>query len=616
MHLGKLARRGIAGIAVGVGLAASVVPATALEFTFGDVSVSTITTLSAGMQMRVEDRDRRFLQVTNGGDPAIGLTANVDAANKHFDKWDLVSTPTRIVQELDASWRNFGVYARGTAFYDAILDNNNLAKYGDNGAFDYGRLVKGAKDRAAYGAEMQDYFVRGEFDIGSQPLNVRVGAQTLNWGEALYTQNAISVINPLDLQKLSTPGSELRDGLIPVPMAWASYEIVEGLAVEGFYQWQFEAAQLPPVGTFFSTADLIGGEVDSIGGVTSDFECGSTNSTIPCMRQLAAKNPGNDGNYGVKVNYFAPQLNNTEFGLYYIHYTSRFPTLSYVVTPGATGAVDVNGDPWAPGSTVSGPYFTNAYARAEYVKDIQLFGLSYNTTLDGPGVAVNGELSFKKDVPGGIYGSTPYAQVFCQTMGMYCGNQAQNYFGYGGVGSTGEVQGYVPLNAWNSNVRFTKVLFQADPIVQTMGAESLTIVSETAVTFIPNLPDAGTLSLSPDLTNACGFNTSFGGNGTCKVEQADSWSSATNLLLQLSYPSAFNTPVNLIPAVYLGGTLFGNSPIAAGAQSGFRSANLSLTADYQQNLKATINYAMQWGGDIRNQAKDKDFVGVTVNYTF
>ena len=93
-------------------------------------------------------------------------------------------------------------------------------------------------------------------------------------------------------------------------------------------------------------------------------------------------------------------------------------------------------------------------------------------------------------------------------------------------------------------------------------------------------------------------------------------SSYENLLLLLSYPGAFGSPINLTPGLYYGMTIQGNSPVAAGAQSGFKAMNLSLKGEYQQNLSATVNFAKQWGGGIRNNAADKDFVGVTVNYTF
>jgi hypothetical protein len=200
-----------------------------------------------------------------------------------------------------------------------------------------------------------------------------------------------------------------------------------------------------------------------------------------------------------------------------------------------------------------------------------------------------------------------------------CGNQ-MTQFGLGGPGAAGEIPGFVRLNELNANVRLTKVLFAANPVVQATGAESLTIVSETAASYIPNLPDAGSLSLSPQITGSCSYVNIFGQTGpgatACEVKQADSVWSYTNLLLQLSYPAAFGSPVNLTPSVFFGMNITGDSPIFARQQSGTRAANFSLTGEYQQNLRATINYAAFFGGAFRNTSQDKDFIGLNVAYSF
>jgi len=607
MRVGVNQRRLAVGALVGVA-AALLMPAQAraVDFEYGEVSGSLINTVSAGFQMRVAERDPRFFGAADGGDAGLAMTQNAEDNNKHFDQGDIVSAPLKLVTELNLSWQNLGFYGRGTAFYDYIYDNNDLADFGDEDSPTYGQLTGPAKDKASKGAEVQDLFVRGEFDIGTQPLNVRVGQQTLNWGEALFTQNAISIINPLDLQKLVVPGSELRDGLIPVPMAWASYEIVEGLAVEGFYQWEFKKLRLPPTGTYFGSADVIEESNDSIGGVSNGADCASPNQALPCLRQIANKDPGDSGNWGVKLNYYSEALNNTEFGLYFVRYTSRFPSLNYVIDQ-ATGLADVG----------VATFFRHSYSQAEYARGIKMVGLSYNTTLDGPGVALNGEFHYKMDVPGGIYGTTPYLQALCQNgtgaaVPGLCNNQLDPTAAL--ASTPGEVRGWLPLNQASANLRATKILFAANPIVEATGAESLTLINETSVNYITNLPSS--ISMSPQVTNGCGAAASFGGEGTCAVHQATKVSSYTNFLFLLSYPGAFGSPINLQPGLYYGMTIQGNSPIAAGPQSGFKAMNLSLKAEYQQNLTATINFAKQWGGGFRNINADKDFVGFTVNYAF
>ena len=596
-------------------------PAKAIEFEYGEFKGSVINTVSAGMQMRTASRDSRFLNAVNGGDAAINFTANADDANKHFDQGDIVGAPVKLTTELNVTWQNLGFYGRGTAFYDYVYDQNNLAKFGDTTSPTYGRISTAAQRKAASGAEVQDLFVRGEFDIGTQPLNVRVGQQTLNWGEALFTQNAISIINPLDLQKLVIPGAELRDGLIPVPMAWLSYEIVEGLAIEGFYQWDFKKLRLAPTGTYFGGADVIEESNDSISGVSFGADCNTGSYSIAdgyaCFQQRANKDPGDSGNYGVKLNWYAEALNNTEFGLYFVRYTSRFPSLNYGFDAGYSAGTDI--------PTTSGTPLLNAYSQTEYARGVKMVALSYNTTLDGPGIAINGEFSYKMDEPGSIYGSTPAVAAFCLAAGAYCDNQVTSYFDLPGVltGTSGPVtvRGFIPLDVARANVRLTKIFFAGNPFVQATGAESFTIVSETSVAYVTNLPDSGTLNMSPAITNSCGIAatgtaTPSTTGSACDVPSATKFSSYENVLLLLSYPGAFGSPINLTPGLYYGMTIQGNSPMAAGAQSGFKATNLSLKAEYQQNLSATVNFAKQWGGGIRNNAADKDFVGVTVNYTF
>ncbi len=56
------------------------------------------------------------------------------------------------------------------------------------------------------------------FDIGDMPLDVRVGRQVVNWGEATFIQG-INVLNPIDVSAFRRPGAEIKEGLLPVSTA-------------------------------------------------------------------------------------------------------------------------------------------------------------------------------------------------------------------------------------------------------------------------------------------------------------------------------------------------------------------------------------------------------------
>ena len=220
------------------------------------------------------------------------------------------------------------------------------------------------------------------------------------------------------------------------------------------------------------------------------------------------------------------------------------------------------------------------------------------------------------DEPGSIYGTTPYLQLLGMNLGLQCGNQSQTYFGLGGKGTTGEIRGYVPLDAMHANVRFTKIFFAGNPVVAATGAESITFINENSLVYISNLPKTSEINLNPTITNGCGAAVAFGAAPTCDVPSPTKVSSKANFLFLMSYPGAFGSPINLTPGLYYGMSIQGTSPLAAGSQSGFKSANISLKAEYQQNLTATLNFAKSWGAGWRNVQADRDFVGLTVNYAF
>jgi hypothetical protein len=594
----------------------------AVEFEYGDVSGSVINTVSAGMQIRAEQRDRRFVSPANGGLPIPGLSTNSDDGNLNFDQGDIVSAPLRLTTEFDAKWRKFGVYARGSAFYDTVLDRNDLAVNGPASRPYRGKLNPQAYDAASKGAEVLDLYARGEFDVAGNPFNIRVGQQTVTWGEALVTQNGINIINPLDATKLNTPGAELRDGLTPVPMVWASYRVAEGLSFEGFYQWQFRPLKNNIPGTFFSTSDAGSPETVGLGGVASS--AGDCRAAGFCFRETAPRDDDDEGNFGFAARYFSQELNNTEFGLYYAHYTSRFPSLNYRADNSSTNPVP---------ALQALANISRSEAYLVYPKDVQMIGASFNTSWDEEGVAINGELSYKKDVPANIQGVTVVRDAINRAGGaptaaggvnaLY--NQLDPGCGSGvatckNFGRGGESVGFVRVDAYNMTLRATKSLFTTNPIVSTLGADSASTFVEAAVIYVPDLPESGNLMISPYPTNSFtpgvpvgnplqGLNR-FIDRAATKVSSGATWS------FSAQYLSAFGTSVNLTPSVTYQQGIQGATPIAGGFLSGFKAANFALRADYLINLSATINYAARWGGGFRNLNADRDFVGLTVSYQF
>ncbi len=337
----------------------SAAPAGAGDFTHGELEGSLDITLSHGVTLRVGERDESLIGTTNGG---AATSVNSDDGNLNFDR-GVVSNASKFIGELDLNYRNFGAFARVHGFFDFENENGDRAR---------DELSPEAKDLVGKDLEVLDLYLTGSFDLGGAPIDLRLGNHVLSWGESTFIQNSINVINPFDVTKLRTPGAELRDGLVPVPMVSVSASLHESLSVEGFYQVKWEKTEIDPPGSFFSTSDFVGaggrrvvlgwGKIPDtgrgFGPVTAAINADLRGFRIPSPTAPGAltplpqraqpdfdryflnvfrsgdNEPEDSGQWGVALRYLAEGLNNTEFGVYFVNYHSRLPVLS-----GRTGTV-------------------------------------------------------------------------------------------------------------------------------------------------------------------------------------------------------------------------------------------------------------------------------------
>ena len=112
----------------------------ALEFEFGDeVFISLDSTVTYAAAWRVEDRDKArtgadFLAALQD-DPFLPLTdpeytvqqtqlINANDGNNNFDKGWISNRLTYLI-EMDARWRDYGLFVRARAFYDTIYKDGS-----------------------------------------------------------------------------------------------------------------------------------------------------------------------------------------------------------------------------------------------------------------------------------------------------------------------------------------------------------------------------------------------------------------------------------------------------------------------------------------------------------
>ena len=330
------------------------------------------------------------LAVANTGSFAGSI--NSDDSRLNFDRGDLTSGVVKMTNDIQANYENFTFFTRLSSFYDAVLD--------DDSSYERSNLIDGGKVDAARDVDLLDFYVSGDFSMGDLPLNVRIGKQVVNWGEATFILNGISSWSPFDVNAFRRPGSEVKEGLLPIWGAYASLGLPYDLSLEAFYQLEWDHVQLDRPGTPFSGSDTIptgsdghgnlGGRAWVTGGRSgggflnrncstpnalslgfdanylaagqTNYVCGAGGTyaaidyatDLPIgesefnrlllrggtadVGRLEDRDARDSGQYGVALRWYAEDLNSTEFGFYFMNYHSRLPFASQRLILGSGAA--------------------------------------------------------------------------------------------------------------------------------------------------------------------------------------------------------------------------------------------------------------------------------------
>jgi hypothetical protein len=236
--------------------------AQAIDFEAGGWTGSLNTTLSYGQLFRDEKRDPRLIATANGG---TGRSPNIDDGNLNWDV-DRVSSAWKAVSELSLDRDNYGLFVRGSALYDYMVEEDKSDRTDISGS---GKNLAGAYTR------LLDAFVYGRWDLSGHELEVRGGRQVVNWGESTFIQGGINnAINHFDVSALRVPGSELREAYLPQEMLKVSYALTDNVTAEAIAIFDWDETEPEPVGSYFASNDFVprGGEKVILGfGAFSDL---------------------------------------------------------------------------------------------------------------------------------------------------------------------------------------------------------------------------------------------------------------------------------------------------------------------------------------------------------
>lgn len=637
---------------VAIGSALVAFPAQAFQTKLGDVDVTINSTVSVGTSIRTESQDLGLIggnNVNQSGSFGTGRSNTSDDGNLNYAAGDAFSSIIKGFHEVTLKKDNYGFFSRVKWFYDYTLandnvfhghepTNNNINRAGqrvqqpleDNGFNPYARF-DGINLLDAYG------FVNTE--IGSMPLDLRVGRQVISWGEGLLLLNPISGLNTIDVSALRRPGVNLKEAFTPSEMLYGNLGVADNTSLEGFYQLKWRKTVPEGCGTYFSTTDFAADGCDRLafaGGLLYDRTRATANPVrigdgaelngaaaaaaaaalrlqLPPINRSLDQQPDDDGQFGLALRHYAQSLG-TEFGGYYLNYHSRLPVIGLQAGNAATpnqlplgpngSAVPAQAVGLTPGTAL--PYAlgnTGGTYYLAYPEDISVFGLSFASNVKG--VALSGQISHAVDVPVqynandllsagllGTFSTTPGAMP----------NPLQRKLGAARPGE--RVGGFEVFDV--TQIQMTAI----QNFDRVLGASRYSVLGEVGAVFVDGLPD-----IAPG--QRFGRNPVF---GTAATDEKDGFVTDFSWGYRVRVTGTYNNVLgdtDLIPSVSLAHDVKGYSPEPGQLFNEGRVAlGLNLGFEFDANTSAQIGYTVFGNSAKYDPLRDRDFLSLSAQYSF
>lgn len=304
------------------------------------------------------------------------VNTNTDEGNFLFDKNDLVLSRIDLYSEFDLNVRDkHGLRISGSAWYD-----NNFPSHGRSDprfaatpnypGNEFTPYVK--RHYQGPSAEFLDAFIWGNFSFGGTQLNAKLGRYAYLPGEFLFG-NGGSVsfsMTPNDGRKSDlSPGASAKETALPIGQLGLIWQLSPAWTVIGNYTGEFRRSRVSEGGTFFAVAD---GALE-----------GPPFLSNPAVPRLGAIE-GERGDVALGAKWSPAWANGDAFGLWYRKFDDKSATWQNQVF------VD--------------PVTRARSARAVFARDIELMGLTYNTSKIA-GIGLGAELNYRKNMPLATTGS-------------------------------------------------------------------------------------------------------------------------------------------------------------------------------------------------------------------
>lgn len=605
MHNFKVTARNSSLLAITTVFIATSSPLIAATFNLGEIEGQLDSSLAVGASWSLRNADPELIGMNNGGK---GMATGSDDGRQNFKKGETYSKIFKGIHDLELKYGSSGIFLRGKYWYDFELkDESRPFK-----SIDDANRKAGAQ---ASGGELLDAFLYHEYTLKDMPGTVRLGKQVVSWGESTFIQGGINSINPVDVSAFRRPGAEIKEGLIPVNMAYLVQNLTDDISVEAFYQLDWQQTVLENCGTFFSQNDFVadgcngvpvGPTIPAAIGTLLNIKTTSEGIIVPRASDIDARN---SGQWGAASRWFVQSLD-AEIGTYFINYHSRQPYVSTISSPSIVG----NSLPGPLQGLIPIYRLGTSQYRVEYPEDIQLYGLSFASTLAN-GTALSGEISYRPNMPLQL---NAIDQVQAAT-----GDTSRSPMlssGAYGLLNNSYMQGYQRKPVTQMQVTGTHFFDQ------TLSADRITIIAEIGVTHVADLEADGGLRYGRDAVFGQGR---LANNSLCTQLPTgetsptahncndDGFVTSTSAGYRLR---AIGEYTDVIPAITIKPNIawahdvsgFGPEP---GFNEGSKAISLGLDFEYQTTYSASFVYTDFFGGDY-NTSIDRDFTAISIGMSF
>lgn len=603
----------------------------ALSFELDSYEAQVITNLSVGAAWRMDARDQRHLgqlnqNITSGSTVGAPNGAS-DDGNWNFSEGETYSKIFKGSTEFSIQNERNGIVVGARYFYDYELKNERRAK--DETGF-VRELNDDTLDQAGENFQLMNAYAHGMFGVDNTH-SFKLGRHVVSWGEGLFMQGGVNVINPVDASAARVPGARLQEIFEPVNMLSSTFAINNQLSMEAFFQFEWQRTEVDPCGTYFSFSDVSGDGCGPIilANVPDSLVEGVIASNSGIIPRIEDKEASDEGQFGVALHWYLEQLNGAELGFYYLQYHSRLPYFSGVpLDPFQVSPTDLLPIPGLPSYYV------------EYPEDIKLYALSFSNSLGG-GYSFSAEYSFRENLP--IQWNTSEI-IYGGLLRLHSRHLQQRMEEAGAVSplaaSGKEIDGYDRYKVSQLQVSTIKLFDNL------LAANQLSIMAELGAVYIHGFPEnaiarygrADSLgqgdfnglasNVYPDInplnpssysctganaTEAVNLNPSYCGSDGYTTQFSWGYILAMALDYQGVLPS-----INVRPELYFSHDVkgFGPNPMNLFVE-GRKSLGLTLNADYDFNrYQAALGYVRYFGGGRHNPLNDRDHLSFSLGMAF